>query len=80
MMGSLERWECGEWQLDSEGWVDQDVLMKGIVERVDPVDHEIDFQLLAMVTVTSSGIHAIRQQLRMPDQGDVCWVEWGKVR
>ncbi|MDD3530558.1 MAG: hypothetical protein PHS77_11845 [Gallionellaceae bacterium] len=54
--------------------------MKGIVERVDPVDHEIDFQLLAMVPVTSSDIHAIRQQLRMPDQGDVCWVEWGKVR
>lgn len=71
-MRSLARLECAEWQLDSEGRVDQDVLMKGIVDRVDPVGHEIDFRLLATVTVTNQDVRAIRQQLGLPDLGNDC--------
>lgn len=69
---SLERLECGEWQFDADGRVDQEVLMKGILERVDPVGHEIDFRLLASVPITSQDIREIRQQLGIPDLDGDC--------
>lgn len=59
----LKRLECSAWHLDDEGRIDQDRLMEGIVERIDPVAGTIDFRLLASVSVTDEDISAIQRCL-----------------
>lgn len=55
----LTRLECSGWLLDGEGRVDQDKLMSGIKERIDPTEEPIDFRVLASVPVTNEDIMAI---------------------
>ena len=59
----LMRLECSEWHLDAEGRVDQDKLMSDIVERIDPVEGDIDYRLLTSVPMTASDIEAIKRCL-----------------
>lgn len=66
----LMRLECSEWLLDGEGRVDQDKLMREIVESIDPVTGPINFKLLASVPMADEDIIAIQRRLGI--QRDPC--------
>lgn len=59
----LVRLEVSVWQLDREGRVDQDVLMRQIIENIDPKEESIDFRLLTSAPVTDDDIAEIKRCL-----------------
>ena len=59
----LKRLEFLGWQMNAEGYVDQDADMREITENINPAVGKVDYTFLSSVLVTDSDIAAIKQCL-----------------
>lgn len=60
----ITRMECTEWLIDASGRVDQENVMRGILERINPVEGvEVDHSFIRTVPISGEDIAAINRHL-----------------
>lgn len=62
------RMECSEWLIDATGRVSQENVMRGILERINPVEcARIDHSLISTVPVSKEDMATINRHLGISD-------------
>lgn len=64
----ITRMECSEWLMDANGWVNQDKVMQGILERINRIEGaRIDHSFISTVPVSKEDMATINRHLGISD-------------
>lgn len=64
----IARMECSEWLMDATGRVNQENVMRGILDRINPVEGvRIDHSFISTVPISKEDIAAIKHRLGISD-------------